>query len=532
MSAGHPDAAADGRTASAEVLTVARGAGFLAGGQLASNAVRFVMALMLARWLGADDYGLYILAVSVAFAVSSLASLGLDAAMERFVAVDVARGDAKGLSGSLQVGFTGTLAASVLLGGAVLFFADPIADHVFDEPRLESLLAVSAALTPLVATSTLLVAILLGFKRMDQAAFGDNLVQPLARCALLVAIAGLGMTPARAGVAMIASYVVSIAVMVRFVTRGPLAKARGGGSRREIRGIGAFAFPFWFAGVMRIARVRLQPLLLGAFGSAANVGVFTIVTSAGALARIANLSINKALRPTLAQLFDEGDYREVQRLYATTTRWTLAANLPVFLILVLLTEPLLAVFGREFTAGVSALVIVAIAELVNAATGVCGPVIAMSDHNRMKVVNSVVWVGVSLAATVVLIPPFGVLGAAVAILVSTTVINVIRVIELWVLMRIIPWDRRTWRPVAAAAATAAAAVGVLRLLPDELGLALLATVSAAIVVMFAGLLVLFGIEEEDRLVIDRVRQTIRRRTRGKSARSGAPSVRPSDPAAP
>ena len=91
----------------------------------------------------------------------------------------------------------------------------------------------------------------------------------------------------------------------------------------------------------------------------------------------------------------------------------------------------------------------------------------MSEYNRMKVVNSTVWMTISVGTNVLMIPKWGVVGAAVAILVSTMTINILRVVELWVRMRILPWDRRAWKPIAAALGTATVGSGVLTLFKND-----------------------------------------------------------------
>ena len=367
--------------------------------------------MLLARWLGATNYGLYILSVSVAFAASSIASLGLDTAMERFIAVFTRRGDEAGARGTLQVGVIGTLVPGLLVAGGLVLFSDAIAVDVFDEPDLIPLLGLAAALALVIGMSTLLLAVLVGCKRIDQSALSDHVVQPVSRLAFLLLLAPLGMTPFLAGVAILLSYLVSVGTMVAFIGRKiPLAQLSP--AHRDVREIGAFVFPFWFTGFLRIIRTRINSLLLGVAGTAANVGVFAVVTSASTLGRLANASINTALRPTLAELHDTGDAKEVGRLYATTTRWTLAVSLPVFVFMVLVPSSVLGLFGESFETGVTALVIASAAEVVNAATGMCGPIIAMSGYNKLKVANATAWMVISLVANVIMIPLWGVVGAA------------------------------------------------------------------------------------------------------------------------
>lgn len=487
-----------------EVVAVAKGAGFLASGRAFSSLVRLVTAVLLARWLGAEGYGLYILCISVAFAASSIASLGLDVAMERYIAVAGRRGDEASARGTLQVGVLGTLLPGLVVAGALLLLSNQIAVRLFDEEGLTPLMGLSAVLAVVIGMSTLLVAVLVGSKRIDQSALADHVIQPLSRLAFLLLIAPFGMTPFLAGVAFLLSYLVSVGTMARFIDRKIPLSGLLQPAARDLRGIAAFAFPFWFTGFLRILRTRIQPLLLGVVGTVTNVGVFAVVTSASALGRLANASISTALRPTLAELHDAGDAREVGRLYATTTRWTLAVSLPVFVFIALVPESLLGLFGPGFETGVTALVIAASAEVVNGATGMCGPIIAMSGYNKLKVVNATAWMVISLLANVIMIPVWGVNGAAIAILVSTTSINLIRVVELWVLMRILPWDRRSWKPFAAAVGSAAVAWPAVALLPDRLGLPLLIAVAVGTGAVFVGLVVVLGLEPDDRTILERL----------------------------
>ena len=349
---------------------------------------------------------------------------------------------------------------------------------------------------------------------MDLASLTENVVQPISRFVLLLGAALLGFSAFRAGLAYGLSYGFAIALALALVSRRAPGWAGSAPARRDVKEIAGFSFPFWFSGLRRLLRTRLQPLLLGIFGSAANVGVFSVVTSANMLGRVANMSIRTASRPTLAELHDSGEVGQLGRLYATTTRWTLAANLPVFIAMLLVPTSLLGIFGESFADdGLTPLVIVACAEVVNAATGMCGPIIAMSVYNRMKLFNSFAWMAVSVGANVLLIPKWGVIGAAVAILVATSVINLIRVVELWVLLRILPWDRRIWKPVAAAVVTVAISLFVLSYLPDELGLVLLAVVLIGMATVFYTTLFALGLEPDDRLLLDRLRRRAGRRRR-------------------
>jgi len=89
------------------ILTTARGASILLGGKLFMYGARFVMFVLIARLLGAEQYGLYNLALTAATIAGSVGVLGLDAALVRYVAVYRSRGDEARLWGTLQLGAIG-----------------------------------------------------------------------------------------------------------------------------------------------------------------------------------------------------------------------------------------------------------------------------------------------------------------------------------------------------------------------------------------------------------------------------------------
>ncbi len=156
------------------------------------------------------------------------------------------------------------------------------------------------------------------------------------------------------------------------------------------------------------------------------------------------------------------------------------------------------------------MVIAAGGEAINAFTGMCGPILAMSKHNRLKLFNAFVWMTVSVIANVALIPPWGVNGAAVALVISTATINLLRVVEIWWLMRVLPWDKSTAKPIAAGLVVGVSVAALATRLPDVLEIGSLAVFSLGVFAAFAAAAIAIGLEPDDRLVVDRLVRRLRR----------------------
>ncbi len=488
------------------ILAAAKGGGYIAGGTFFAFAARFGIAFILARSLGAQDYGLYVLAVSAASLFGGVSMLGLDDAMVRYVAIQEGRRDDAGLWGTLQIGFGLSILFGVVVGAALFVLTRPIAVGLFHEPELTPLLHLLAVVVPFLTLSNLLLGVARGFGRMDYASFAEKVIQSIVRLVLVALLAFVGrlnlyLAAAIFGVSDVASSVTLIFLLNRlFPFRRPLREK----VRRDVRPVMGFAIPLWLSGLLRQFRRNIQNVLLGAIGTVTDVGVFSIVARVTLVGSVCSSAIYVAVKPILAQLHDRRDVRALAALYSTATRWTLSLNMPFFLVMVLYPKPILAVFGRSFATGASALVLLAFSQLADAATGICQPMIDMTGHTRIKLANTVLWTVLLIGGGALLIPRMGVAGAATASLVAVATVNVAAVVEVWVIEGLQPFDRTFLKPAGAAVAAFLVGLALKSLFPVGSAFVSAAVQGTLVSFLYLGLLLLLGLEPDDRLVAHRV----------------------------
>lgn len=518
---GGPDAPATdgaGAAGTGHILATAKGGGFLAAGTVFEYGIRFLIAIVLTRALGVYDYGLYTLAISAASLFAGISLVGTDDAMVRYVAIMSRREDHDGVAGTLQIGLAMAITGGLVMGAILFVLAGPVAVGLFDSPELERVLRLFAFVVPFLAVSNSLLGIARGFKRMDAAAFAQNGVQSVVRLALvgLLAVTGwLSLYPAAIafGIADIAASVALIVVLNRHF---PLRSLRRSGARRDVRAVFGFALPLWMSGLLRQFRTNIQNLLLGTLGSASNVGVFGAAGRVNMVSGIAIQSIYVSSRPLMAQLHDARDRASLRSLYAATSRWTLTLAIPFFLPMVLYPTALLRIFGEDFATGATALTILACATMIGAATGTCQGMLDMTGHTRLKLVNTVMYTALLIGVGAWLIPGYGAVGAATATLVAMTAVNVGSVIEVRLTERLLPYDRTFLRPVAAAVLALGSGLALRAWIPVTQPIPALFW-SAVVVAIYGGLLLGFGLEAQDREIVERVRRRAGRMLRGRRA---------------
>jgi O-antigen/teichoic acid export membrane protein len=524
-----PLSGADARRRGRNVALAAKGGTVVFAGKLFAWGSRFLIGLLLARTLRAQGYGLYELALSATTIAASFAVLGLDAAVIRWVSIFARRGDRPGLLGVLQVGIGLPGLASLGIALGLILFAEPIATGILGQPSAAPLLPIAAFLVPFMVLNRQVGAALQGLKRIEFAVLAEQFSQPPIRFAILMGfllVVGLTATEAVAA-STIAAGAATLILGFYLVRYAGLQRAREP-VRRQTRELLVFSLPIWFSNIVTTVGKNLQVLLLSAMDTLTSVGIFAIALHVNLLASLFHTSVVQSSLAIFADLHDRNDRAGLGHMYQTTSKWTFSLNLPLFIVIVLFPGALLSIFGSDFVAGAPALVILGLEALTNSATGTSGSILDMTGHTRVKVVNATVAVAASLVLNLLLIPPLGLIGAALAALGATLAVNLLRIGQVWYLLRLLPYDRSFAKPLAAGLMALAVGYGVGVLLQGLPPLVQLAAGAAGVVATYAIAIIRLGLTPDDRTILERSWRKLRRKGRNRADAAEEPELRDED----
>ena len=490
------------------ILTAARGSGVLAIGRFFNIGGRLLVVLLLARALGAEQYGMYNLAMSAATLATAIGLFGLDDAMLRYIAIYAGRKDQEGLWGAILLGLGGTIATGILTGVTLYLIADPFSTRVFHQPDLAPLLRLLSFVVPFLALSSVLIGIAHGLKKMQYSVIAEDVGQLLIRLVLLAILSLIRLDAMTTVIVFGISDVLTCVALVYLLNKDLKWGRPARSARFEVREIMSYSLPLWLAAMLSKFRTNINTIILGTVSSAVNVGVYSLISRANVIGHVSYLSIVRSVRPVLADLSSRGAHAQMESIYQTSTRWMILLNLPIFLLLVLFPNSILALFGASYTTGAQALVILACAELFDASTGICGSIIDMGGYTGLKLFNAISQLGILIGLNLLLVPTWGMVGTTTAVLLSVIYVNLVRIIEVWVLFRILPYNLTFIKPVLAGLAACAAALVTARLFDQSVPLVLVIGQAAIISLVMGGTLLLLGLEPEDRLIADRLLQRV------------------------
>jgi O-antigen/teichoic acid export membrane protein len=487
-----------------DMLLTAKGGGITFAGKLFSLASRFVIAFILARLLGAGQYGSYNLALSALGVATGLALFGLDTALVRYIPVFVSRRDEAGLWGTLQLGIGISTIVSILLGAGLFIAADPIAKQLFHEPNLTLLLRVVSFIIPFFTLGTVAAAATQGFKKMQYAALTRDIVPPLMRVLLVVGLAIVGLNAVGALVIFFLTAVTSAVMALYFLNKLFSLRRSLRTAHRNTKEIFRFSISVYLTDLMLLFQENVQTLLLGALNTMISVGRFAIASQLNLIGSMFQGSITTAARPIIAELHDRGAREQMGHMYQTASKWIFAFNLPLFLILVLFPAQILSLFGKGFVEGSTALVLLTCGKMVDISTGMCGAVIDMTGYTLLKLINAITQFALSMSLSILLIPRWGIIGAAVAALIGISGVNLLRLVEVFILFRLLPYNMSYIKPITAGFVALVVLQAVNLLLPFERHNIHTAIGVVVLIATYIGMILVLGLAPEDRAVLARM----------------------------
>jgi O-antigen/teichoic acid export membrane protein len=437
---------------------------------VATGLCNFLLLVVVARGLRAQGTGAFYEAVALFLILSSAAALGADVGLSRMVPRYRALGRVRDLRRGLYAGLWPVVAAGALTGVLAWRFAPQLAD-IFsrhdDNAQLTDFIRTFALFVPASALSLAVFAATRGFATMRPTVLVDKIARPaLQPLLVLVAIAaGAGSTVI--ALAYLGPYLPALAAGLAWLAlllRRAERPRDGGPDPQPARSTGRLVGEFWrftgprgLAAIFQTTSLWLNTLMVGALRSTADAGIYAASSRYLTVAAMAAVAIRQVLAPKLSELLARRSTARAAVVYQSTTAWLVAINWPIYLVLLTFGPALLAVFGRDFAGGEVVLVVLAVTMLVATAVGPVDVVLLMGGGSTWNLVNTVVALGANLALNVVLIPRYGLVGAAAASAAGTLLNNLLPLGQVWWSMGLHPFGSG----VAVAAALSMVCFGVL-----------------------------------------------------------------------
>ncbi|HRJ68162.1 MAG TPA: lipopolysaccharide biosynthesis protein [Beijerinckiaceae bacterium] len=389
--------------------------------RIAAAGLAAVLQVVLARLLGADDYGIFAWAWALVAVGGYATTFGLSQTAVRHLALYAEQKDSAAAQGFLRFSMLCVIAGSSALAAVTALPVLAGAIPWIEANRLVPMLIV-LAIIPFFALGDLAE----GFARSQGwsvlALAPGYVMRQLLLILLLPAIWLLGKTPTVTTgltVALVATAMTALVQMALVLQRLKSVFARGEIRHDDRPRWLSAAGPVFLADIVQVLRQNVDVLILAAFAPPAQVAVYFAATRVASLLGLVEFAVGAAAAHRFARIDAKHDAGALDRAVRESAILTFWPTLFAAVLLWLISPLVLALFGEGYRSANELVLVLALGAVLRASVGPADDLLTMQGHGAMNLVAQAVGLATVSLTAIVLVPKLGPSGAALSVLFAT-----------------------------------------------------------------------------------------------------------------
>ena len=466
--------------------------------------------VLAARLLEVQDYGLYATAMTVARVGEAISVFGLQLAIFHYIPVYRRQSQTALLIGTVYASALLPLVIGVIYLLSIGLMAPWLGSAVFNSAEVVIFIRLLSFAVPFMAVSEVLGAITRGFGFAKYYVMIRNLTPPVVFLTSISLMAVVGAASIWITGAVLAAYVLACAV-------GGFAVLQVAGRDLWVtRPVFDFSLYRYASGVMLnnvfyLVFAVTGLLAVGFYHGSGALGIYRACLQIVLPFEMIVLAFHAAMGPVYRVLAQENRLAELEEAYGMSIGWMAILHLPMGVALAWNRNDLLALLGPQFTAGGAALAILAVGFALCMCYGTGAYLLMLSGRTTLETKNAALGAAVNVIFAIVLVPRFGLEGAALSTVSGFVLVNALRIWEIRQFVQVRTFRPRFLRISAVSGGSATIIFAGLQFSgvfqgPDPISLGLRLVVMA---LLQAGVLWRFGLSHADKQAVARlIRSTV------------------------
>ncbi len=414
---------------------------------IVAKSLNFIFFIVLGRFYGAETTGFYLLSWTAVDIISKISILGLDRALISVGARNIAAKDYQKLynsvANSIKIGFT----ASVLTFAFTQITAKVITNHLLERPFLEMPLRIMSIALFFWTMSAIFIAASRSMRIMKYEVIIKSFSEPFVMLIAAVTLYKAEMGINALAVSFVASTFVGAALSFYLFSRRFSVKRTfktlisGKTGTKELFKLSA---PTGIYDMLNLLLQRIDLFVLTRYTSAAVTGIYGIASEIAFSVKKVRQSFDPIFIPVISELMEKKDETEIKKHLKNVTRWIFTLDILLVALFMILKSELTAIFGSDFTAGSTAMIILAVSVLINGTFGI-SELFILIEKPMLNIFNTLITIVINVTLNMMLVPEYGMTGAAVSILVSYIFMNTLRITEVYMKFRFQPFSKELFK---------------------------------------------------------------------------------------
>ena len=374
----------------------------------------YLSQILLARWMGSFEFGIYVYVWTLVSVIGDLSDLGFATSAQRFVPEYAKRGALDLLRGFLSrsrwlaVGSASVIAAVGILAVNVL------------APYLPSYLvlplSIAGATLPFYGLMQMQDGIARSYNWIHVALVPPYVVRHLVMLTIVSAAYLLNFpATAETAVTAVAAALMLTVIGQTFVLNRKLAHAVPPGPKTyEVKTWLSISLPTLIVEGFYLLLTNVDIILLEHFRSPDDVAIYYAAAKTLTLISFVHFAVSAAVGHRFSEYHVSKDHDRLKDILADSIRWTFWASLAASIVILAMGRPLLSLFGLHFVDGFHLMLILVVGLMARASVGPVERLLNMLGEQRACAAVYATAFVLNMVLCIVLIPRIGVDGAAVA----------------------------------------------------------------------------------------------------------------------
>lgn len=185
------------------------------------------------------------------------------------------------------------------------------------------------------------------------------------------------------------------------------------------------ASPMFIIGSLHLIMSQTDTLMIGSLKSTEELGIYNIAFALSLLCSFVLNSVNVISAPKFSEIFYANRANELEQVAVKSSFIAFIGTLPIALILIIFGKWILSFYGNDFISGYYVLIMLVIGQLINSLSGSVGYFLNMTGYQKQLQNILLISALMNIFLNYILIPIYGIYGAALATLASTILWNTI-----------------------------------------------------------------------------------------------------------
>jgi O-antigen/teichoic acid export membrane protein len=405
-------------------------ASIVAAGTAYQQGISFLSGLIVARVIGAADYGIFNLARHLLDLTAIVTRLGLELGLQKHFGESNSAHDRESHILVLRrVRLLAAMFALLPVAAVALGVGRLLEAHVYPYPHFAEILLCLALALPFLTDIAVLGGAYRGVLKFSSPVIAESVLLPTIRLAaiLILFTAGWKLWAVVVGTT-IGSLLSAAFLAMRARSDFPVAGTGPARSWQDAFRVMRYSSVLALGVLVGTLTSSMDILMLGHFATARELGQYSLAKMLLMLMAVFGPAFTQGLGALVAQRHAHGDLAGMVRIMSLSARMVTLVTLPIFAIFLFWGAQLTLVFGPSFAVSQSVVSWLAISQFGFLIFGHSGWALSMTGRHvlELKILSA------GLAAAAILswlaVPAYGQLGAAVATCTSMTVINLARIL--------------------------------------------------------------------------------------------------------